>query len=136
MEQNNNKNPQKPDNKRPKGNIWLALIVSLALILIVSTLYRSITKSQYNQTTLSEFYTDLKNDNLAEVQIRYDRVIYLTKEEAAKPAQEQKACYTGLPLNGALADDLTKLMLELDTEVDVKIEECRIPRAKGGWLFS
>ena len=123
MEQQNNQNPKKPDNKRPKGNIWLAIIVSLALILLVSSVYRAISRSQYNQTTLSEFYDDLKSDNLAEVVIRYDRVIYLTKEEAAKPAVQQKACYTGLPLNGGLADDLTKLMLEMDAQVDVKIEE-------------
>ena len=123
MEQNNNQNPQKPDNKRPKGNVWLAIIVSLALILIVSSVYRTISKSQYNQTTLSEFYEELKKDNLEEVLIRYDRVIYLTREEAAKPAREQKPCYTGLPINGGLADDLTKLMLELDAQVDVKIEE-------------
>ena len=123
MEQNNNQNPQKPDNKRPKGNVWLAIIVSLALILIVSSVYRTISKSQYNQTTLSEFYEELKKDNLEEVLIRYDRVIYLTREEAAKPAREQKPCYTGLPINGELADDLTKLMLELDAQVDVKIEE-------------
>ena len=123
MEQNNNQNPQKPDNKRPKGNVWLAIIVSLALILIVSSVYKNISKSQYNQTTLSEFYEELKNDNLEEVLIRYDRVIYLTREEAAKPAREQKPCYTGLPINGGLADDLTKLMLELDAQVDVKIEE-------------
>ena len=123
MEQQNNQNPKKPDNKRPKGNIWLAIIVSLALILLVSSVYRAISRSQYNQTTLSEFYDDLKSDNLAEVVIRYDRVIYLTKEEAAKPAVQQKACYTSLPLNGGLADDLTKLMLEMDAQVDVKIEE-------------
>ncbi len=123
MDQKNNQPPQKPEDKRPKGSIWLAIIVSLALILVVSALYRTISKSQYNQTTLSEFYDELKNDNLAEVEIRYDRVLYLTREEAAKPAREQKACYTGLPINGGLADDLTKLMLELDAEVDVKIVE-------------
>ena len=97
--------------------------MSVVLILLVSTVYRTIVKSQYNQTTLSEFYDALENDNLEEVEIRYDRVIYLTREEAAKPAVQQKACYTGLPLGGNLADDLIKLMLERDADVNVKIEE-------------
>ena len=36
MDQNNNKTPQKPDNKRPKGSIWLAIMVSVVLILVIS----------------------------------------------------------------------------------------------------
>ncbi len=123
MDPKNNQPPRKPDGKRPKGNIWLAIMVSVALILLISTVWNTVRNSQYTQTTLSDFYEALENNNLSEVEIRYDRVIYMTKEEAAKPAAQQKACYTGLPLNGELADDLTKLMLELDAEVDVKIEE-------------
>ena len=123
MEQNNNQNPRKPDNKRPKGSIWLAIMVSVALILLISTVWNAVRNSQYTQTTLSDFYAELENDNLAEVEIRYDRVLYMTRDEAAKPAREQKACYTGLPVNGELANDLTKLLLELDATVDVQIVE-------------
>ena len=123
MDPKNNQPPRKPDGKRPKGSIWLALIVSVALILLISSVYNTIVKSQYTQTTLSEFYDTLKSNNLSEVEIRYDRVLYMTKEEAAKPAHQQKACYTGLPLNGNLADDIIKLLLEMDAEVDVKIVE-------------
>ena len=123
MDSNNNQPPRKPEDKRPKSNILLAIIASIALILVISFVWNTVQKSQYTQTTLSDFYDELKKDNLAEVEIRYDRVLYLTREEAAKPAREQKACYTGLPLNGQLADDLTKLMLELDAEVDIKIVE-------------
>ena len=123
MDPKNNQPPRKPDGKRPKGSIWLALIVSVALILLISSVYNTIVKSPYTQTTLSEFYDTLKSNNLSEVEIRYDRVLYMTKEEAAKPAHQQKACYTGLPLNGNLADDIIKLLLEMDAEVDVKIVE-------------
>ena len=31
------------------------------------------------------------------VEIRFDRVLYMTREEAAKDPSQQKACYTGLP---------------------------------------
>ncbi len=123
MDSNNNKNPQKPDEKRPKGSIWLAIMITVAIILIISTVWNAVARSQYTQTTLSDFYDELKKNNLSEVEIRYDRVLYMTKDEAAKPAHQQKACYTGLPINGNLADDLTKLLLELDAEVDVKIVE-------------
>ena len=47
--------------------------------------------------------------NLEEVEIQYDRVLYMTKEEAAKPASDQRACYTGLP-NG----DILTLARELE----------------------
>jgi len=40
---------------------------------------------------------------LAEVEFPSDRGIYMTKEEAAKEAREQKACYTGLPFGDILA---------------------------------
>ena len=121
MEQNNNKNPQKPENKRPKGSIWLAIMVSVALILIISSVWNAVRKSQFTQTTFSEFMADAKNDRLSEIEIRFDRVIYLTKEEAAKPARQQKACYTGLPDGDILG--LAKEINALGTKVDVQIVE-------------
>ena len=123
MDQKNNQPPQKPEDKRPKGSIWLIFAVIVAIVFISVNLYSRISNSQYNQTTLSEFYAELENDNLKEVQIYSDRVIYLTREEAEKPIREQKACYTGLPSDSQLVDDLIKQMLELDADVDVKIEE-------------
>ncbi len=123
MEENKNQSPKKPDGKQPKGRILVAIMVTVTIILIISTVFNYVRNSQYTQTTLSDFYDALKNDNLSEVEIHYDRVIYMTREEAAKPAHQQRACYTGLPTNGELADDLTKLMLELDAKVDVKIVE-------------
>ena len=121
MEQNNNQNPRKPDNKRPKGSIWLAIMVSVALILLISTVWNAVRNSQYTQTTFTQFMEEAKKDNLAEVEIRFDRVLYMTKEEADKPAAKQKACYTGLP-NGDILG-LAKELNELGTKVDVQIVE-------------
>ena len=56
------------------------------------------------------------------MEIQSDRIIYMTKEEAGKPAAMQKACYTGLPGGG----DLIALSEELDAmgvKVDKKIVE-------------
>ena len=121
MDQKNNQPPKKPDGKRPKFSIWFALMITVALVLIISTIYNAVSNSQYTQTTFSEFMAEAEKDNLAEVEIRYDRVVYMTKTEAAKHPTQQKACFTGLP-NG----DILGLARELDqlgTSVDVEIVE-------------
>ncbi len=121
MEQNRNQPPKKPDNKRPKFNIWLTLMITVAIVLIISSLYNAVVKSQYTQTTFSEFMEAAKSDNIAEVEIRYDRVLYMTRQEAAKPAREQKACYTGLP-NGDILG-LAQELNSMGTSVNVQIVE-------------
>ncbi|MBR2937868.1 MAG: ATP-dependent zinc metalloprotease FtsH [Oscillospiraceae bacterium] len=121
MEQNKNQPPKKPDDKRPKNKIWVVIIIAIALSVIFSSVYKRITNSMLTQTTFSEFWEEAENNNLEEVEIHYDYVLYMTKEEAAKPAKEQKACYTGLP-NG----DILGLAEKLDqtgASVDIKIED-------------
>ena len=88
MEQKPN-NPQnggnKPGNeKRPKSSIFVTLIIAVAIVLVISLVYNAIVGSQYTQTTYSDFLTALEEDNLADVQLQYDRILYLTKEEAEK----------------------------------------------------
>ena len=121
MDPKRNQPPKKPDGKRPKGSIWITIMVTVAIVLIISTVYNAISNSQYTQTTFSEFMEDAKNDNLSEVEIRYDRVLYMTKEEAAKPASQQKACFTGLP-NGDILG-LARELNTMGTEVNVQIVE-------------
>ncbi len=113
MEQNRNdpsggnRNPNEP--KRPKGNIWVTIVVTVAIVLLLSSVYNAVAASQYTQTTYSDFLYQMESGNIVEAEVRYDRVIYLTREEAAKPAAKQKACYTGLPSGGdkmALAAEL------------------------------
>ena len=99
-ESKNPKNQKGPMDNFPKGSIWTARIITLALVLLISGVYNSISGSQYTETSVSEFLEAINDNNLAEVDFRYDRVVYLTKTEAAKPASMQKACYTGLPSGG------------------------------------
>ena len=109
MERNNNTNDPKKPNKKPKKNIWVTLIISVAIILLISAVYNAVVKSQYTETSYSDFRAAMLEGNLSEVEIKYDRIIYLTAEEADKPALEQKAFYTGIPSGGdvmALADEL------------------------------
>ena len=121
MDQNKNQPPKKPDNKRPKGSVVMAIVISIVIFLIIRMVYGTVRDSQFTKTTFSDFMAAAQSDQLAEVEIHYDRIVYMTKEEAAKPAQQQQACFTGLP-NG----DVLGLARELDalgTSVDIKISE-------------
>ena len=108
----------KPGNeKRPKISIWLTLIITIVLVLAIVTVYNAITNSQYTQTTYSDFLADMEYGRIVEVQIQYDRIVYLTKAEALKPAMEQKLCFTGLPAGGdkmALAAQLDAMGVKVD----------------------
>ena len=111
MDPNQNKpNGDKPqDGKQPKWNILVTLIITAAVILIGTLVYNAISNSKYQTATWSDFRKAMLEDQLSEVEIHPDRVYYLTKEEAAKPAVQQKAFFTGLPDGG----DLVALSNEL-----------------------
>jgi len=121
MDPKRNQPPKKPDGKRPKGSIWMSIIASIAIILIITSIYNAVTNRQFTQTTFSDFMTEAKNDNLAEVELRHDRILYMTKTEAAKPASQQKACFTGMPNGDVLG--LAKELDALGTTVNVQIVE-------------
>ena len=114
---NNNNDGRKPGGNRPKGSIGTALLITLAIVLLVNWIYGSVSKSQYTQTSFSDFLAAKDAGQLSEVEIQSDRIIYMTKEEAGKPAAMQKACYTGLP-----GGDLIALSEELDA-MGVKVEK-------------
>lgn len=122
-------NPNSDDSKNnnplkdfPKNNMWTALIITLALVLLVGWVYNAVMGSQYTESSVSDFFQAMENDNLAEVEFRIDRVVFLTKEEAAKEASRQKAFYTGLPSGGdRLA--LSKQLHDMGVKVTDKITE-------------
>ena len=94
---NSQNNGGKPDGKRPKINFVAMLLISVALVLLISVIFNAIKDSKYTETTYTDFLTEMEAGNLEEVELHTDRIYYLTKEEAQKPANEQKACFTGLP---------------------------------------
>ena len=120
----NKPNGDKPqDGKQPKGNLWVALIVTAAVVLIGSLIFNAVQNSQYQAATWSDFRQAMLDNQLAEVEIHPDRIYYLTKEEAAKPAAQQKAFFTGLPDGGdlmALSNELHAMGVE---KVNDKIVE-------------
>ena len=111
-----------PLDNMPKGSIWTALIITLALVLLISWIYGSVSSSQFTETSVSDFLDAMENDELAEVEFRYDRIVYLTKEEAAKDPARQKACYTGLPSGGNTLE-LSRQLHEMGVHVTREITE-------------
>ena len=110
MEPDKNKTPNKndpngqPEGKRPRSNMLVALVATLALVLVFSWVYNAVAESKYTKTTYSEFLKAKEEGQLHEVEFHSDRIYYMTKEEAAKPAKDQKACYTGLPSGGDIME--------------------------------
>ena len=120
--ENNPNNGKKPEGDRPKGGYFTPLMIALILVLLFSWIMNTVEKSQYTETTLSDFFEAKDSGQLAEVELRYDRILYMTKEEAAKDPARQKACYTGLPSGG----DMMALAQELEAQgitVNVPIVE-------------
>ena len=118
------KNPNKKpgsNDKRPKASIFVTLIITVAIILVISSVYNLISRSQYTATTWDEFMASKAANDLAEVQFQDDRVIYLTKEEAAKHPSQQKACFTGLPFGDVLA--LSTELADMGVTVSEQIVE-------------
>ena len=107
-----NRNPKEPgsDGNKPKTNGWVALTVAILIVLGISIIFNAVSKGQYTDTTWSDFRREMAEGNLSEVDLYYDRVIYLTKAEAEKSPREQKACVTGLPS--------TTTLMELANELD------------------
>ena len=113
----NDSNNKKPGGDRPKGSYFTPLMIALVLVLVFSWVMNQVESSQYTETTWNDFKQAKDAGQLSEVEIRSDRILYMTKEETAKDPSRQKACYTGLPTGGdmkALADEL------VDMGVDVK----------------
>ena len=117
---NNPNNGKKPGGDRPKGSYFTPLMIALILVLLFSWIMNTVEKSQYTETTLSDFFAAKDAGQLAQVELRYDRIVYMTKEEAAKELSRQKACFTGIPSGGdllALAEELNNAGVKVSNEI-------------------
>ena len=121
-QKNQNRKPPQDEDKKPKGNIWVTLIITIAIVLLVSSIYNTVKNSQYTETTFSQFRQDMDADNLEEVELQADRIIYMTKTEAAKDAGDQQVFYTGLP-SGADSMELAMELYSMDVTVKEVIVE-------------
>ncbi len=108
---NDHNNNKRPEGDRPRNSFFTPLMIALVLVLIFSWVMNTVEKSQYTETRWDEFVEAKNAGLLAEVEIQVDRVLYLTKEEAAKDPSQQKARYTGLPSGNVmeLANELESM---------------------------
>ena len=72
------------------------LALAVVIVLLFNWVYNSITSAQLEEKSYSDFLTMVQNNQLAEVQFRTDRVLFITKEEAGQPGAAQTIYYTGL----------------------------------------
>ena len=126
MEQNrgdssnpNNKNPN--PGQKPRGFTLTKLVLALVIVLAISWIYSAISDGQYEEKIYSDFLSAMNQKQLAEVRLEPDRIIYLTKEEAAKPGNEQKACFTGLPSGNVM--ELAERLDSMGVKVNKPIQE-------------
>ena len=118
----NHKNPKKPEGDRPKGGYITPLMIALVLVLIFSWVSNMVEKSQYQETTIADFWTAMEQNQLAEVEIKGDRILYMTKEEAEKEPSAQKASFTGLPHGGDILE-LSRELKAMGVDVNYPIVE-------------
>ena len=120
MDDKKNEPGKNPENKGKKpGNIGVALIASLVLVLGIYLIYQYISNIQYEEVTYSDFRAAMQAGELAEVEFRGNQIFYQTKEEAAKPGGEQKGFFTGLPFGDTLG--LANELEEMGVKVNDKI---------------
>ena len=79
MDPKRNDPPRKPDgdDKKPKS-ILTTVFISIAILLVVVSVFNMVSDSQYKETTFSDFMDYMDVGNLKEVEIKTDRIIYLT----------------------------------------------------------
>ena len=118
MDENRDDKNEQP--KKPKSRVLITLLITVGLILIINAVFGFVKDSQYTQQTLSHFLEAKEAGQLKEVELRYDRIVYMTKEEADKPAEQQKAFYTGLPSGSdtySLAVELKEAGVTVNREI-------------------
>ena len=118
MDQNRNDNNEQP--KKPKNRFLVTLVISALLLLVIIAAYNFVQSSQYSQQTLSHFLEAKAAGQLKEVELRADRIVYMTIEESEKPAGQQKAFFTGLPTGSdtyALAVELENAGVTVNREI-------------------
>ena len=119
MDQNRNdqnKGPKKDGGKK-KPNLLVTLIISAAVILLFSWIFNVVSSGNLTKKDFSHFWDAKTNDQLKEVELRSDRIIYVLKDDPEKPELDGAYYFTGLPTGS----DTLALAVELDA-MDVTVD--------------
>ena len=127
-----NQDPKNQKNKMPntdnddnKGRrIMLLVVAALVATLLINMLYHAVSNAYLTQISYTEFKELMAEDKISEVSFKSDdRLIILTKEDAAKKSQK-KYYYTGLIPNQdttELTDEFDRLGIAYNTELPEEI---------------
>ena len=115
-----NNKPGQNGPQKPKGRLGFTILVTVAIFLVFSWAFNAVRNSKYVEATYSDFLKAMNAEALMEVELQYDRIIYMTKDQGALPGQQQKAYYTGLPQGGdmtALAEELNSMGVKVNQQI-------------------
>ncbi len=86
----------KDQSNSPRIRIIPILLAAVVILLLFNLLFDTISKSQLEKVSYTEFLNMAENGELAEVEFTPDRIKFLTKEDAEKDRSKQVIYYTGL----------------------------------------
>ena len=117
---NNDPNGKKPPDNKPQNNddgrqgrrIVFLMVAALIATLLINSVYTSIANAYLSEIPYNEFQEYLDKDEIAELEFQSDRIVILTREEAKKPAAQQRMYYTGIIPNY----DNSELKAQLDKQ--------------------
>ena len=117
---NNDPKGKKPQDNKPQNNddgrqgrrIVFLMVAALIATLLIHSVYTSIANAYLSEIPYNEFQEYLDKDEIAELEFQSDRIVILTREEAKKPAAQQRMYYTGIIPNY----DNSELKAQLDKQ--------------------
>ena len=104
--------PQDGDDGRQGRRIVFLMVAALIATLLINSVYTSIANAYLSEIPYNEFQEYLDKDEIAELEFQSDRIVILTREEAKKPAAQQRMYYTGIIPNY----DNSELKAQLDKQ--------------------
>ena len=104
--------PQNGDDGRQGRRIVFLMVAALIATLLINSVYTSIANAYLSEIPYNEFQEYLDKDEIAELEFQSDRIVILTREEAKKPAAQQRMYYTGIIPNY----DNSELTAQLDKQ--------------------
>ena len=125
---NNDPKGKKPQDNKPQNNddgrqgrrIVFLMVAALIATLLINSVYTSIANAYLSEIPYNEFQEYLDKDEIAELEFQSDRIVILTREEAKKPAAQQRMYYTGIIPNydnSGLKAQLDKQGVIYNTEI-------------------
>ncbi len=117
---NNDPNGKKPQDNKPQNGddgrqgrrIVFLMVAALIATLLINSVYTSIANAYLSEIPYNEFQEYLDKDEIAELEFQSDRIVILTRDEAKKPAAQQRMYYTGIIPNY----DNSELKAQLDKQ--------------------